>query len=83
MASKKTEPERLAVLETKVTNIEQGQARVEVKMDTLIDKIDSNFVTKDEFKAYKQSQIWQKLLIAIGFTFIGALITYFFNNIGK
>ncbi len=40
-------------------------------------------VTRREFDAYKQAQVWQKALIGTSFTFIGALIAYFVNNITK
>lgn len=79
----KTSNERLAIMETKVIGMERQLGSVEIKIDSLIEKIDSNFVTKDEFAEYKKAQIWQKLLIGIGFMVIGALVTYFFTNIGK
>ena len=40
-------------------------------------------VTRREFDAYKQAQVWQKALIGVSFTFIGALITYFIQNVTK
>ena len=43
------------------------------KMDTLIEKVDSNFVTKEEFESYKQAQMWQKILIAVASMAIGSL----------
>jgi hypothetical protein len=79
----KSDPERLSVLETKVDNLGQSQDRMEIKLDSLIEKVDSNFVTKGEFREYQKSQVWQKVLIAIGFTFMGGLVTYFINNVTK
>jgi hypothetical protein len=79
----KSDPERLSVLETKVDNLGSSQDRMETKLDSLIEKVDSNFITKDEFRAYKQSQVWQKALISIAFLLIGGLTTYFFTNIGS
>lgn len=40
-------------------------------------------VTRREFDSYKQAQVWQKALIGVSFTFIGALISYFVQNITK
>lgn len=50
----KTEPERLAVLETKVSNIESGQVRIETKVDALIDKFDNNTVRPADFAALQE-----------------------------
>ncbi len=42
---------------------------------------DAKVITRNEFEAYKNSQVWQKALISVSFTFIGALIAYFVNNV--
>lgn len=44
---------------------------------------DPKIVTRKEFEAYKQAQVWQKALISVSFTFIGAVIAYFVQNITK
>lgn len=78
-----TQSERTAKLEVQANNIEKKVDDLASKMDTLIEKVDLNFVTKEEFESYKQSQMWQKILIAVASMVIGGLLTYFFNTIGK
>lgn len=78
--SKETE---IAVLQTQMTTAQKDITEIKADIKTIIATLDGNFVTKDEFKQYKQAQVWQKLLIAIGFTFMGALVTYFINDITK
>lgn len=70
-------------METKVNGLQSDVTEIKADLKTLIEKVDSNYVAKDEFKTYKQSQVWQKALIAISFSFIGALITYFINDITR
>jgi hypothetical protein len=62
----------------------------EIKMDikTIIATLDGNFVSRGRFEdfeknfeSYKKSQLWQKLVIAFGFSLMGALIGFFFNHI--
>lgn len=79
----KSNDERLAIMETKVNTLQSDVTEIKSDLKTLIDKIDSNYLTKDEFKAFKQSQVWQKALIAVLFSFIGALITYFINDLAR
>lgn len=78
--SKETE---IAVLQNQMKVAQADITEIKADLKHLIDTVDNNFVTKGEFAEYKKSQIWQKVLIALGFTLIGALVTYFFSTVGK
>jgi len=78
--STQTEREQIAVLQNQVSTLQVDLKEVKTDIKHLIQAVDSNFVTKGEFAEYKKSQIWQKTLIAIGFTIIGALVTNFIAN---
>jgi hypothetical protein len=82
MGSKSTETE-ISILQEQMKVAQHDITEIKGDIKTIIATLDGNFVTKDEFKSYKQAQVWQKLLIAIGFTFMGALISYFVNDIVK
>jgi len=49
-----SEGERLAVLETKVNNIEKTTTDTSQKLDRLIEKIDDNFVKHSEIKSLEE-----------------------------
>lgn len=83
-------------LETEVSNLkiyrqQMAQDIHDLKSDVKEIKVflmgseteEPKIVTRREFDAYKQAQVWQKTLIGVSFTFIGALIAYFVNNITK
>ena len=83
-------------LETEVSNLkiyrqQMAQDIHDLKSDVKEIKVflmgseteEPKIVTRREFDSYKQAQVWQKALISVSFTFIGALIAYFVNNITK
>lgn len=84
--SVETEIESLKLYRTQMANdIQELKENVnEIKVFLMgSESQEPKIVTRREFDSYKQAQIWQKALIGVSFTFIGALITYFINNITK
>jgi len=79
--STQTEREQIAVLQNQVSTLQVDLKEVKADIKTIITTLDGSFVTKGEFTEYKKSQIWQKVLVAIGFAFMGALVTYFFSTV--
>lgn len=84
MASPESE---IAVLQTQMSAAQSDITEIKSDIKTVIATLDGNFVTTKEFVAfkkeydeYKRSQLWQKLLIALGFSLIGGLTAYFFNH---
>lgn len=98
---------KIALVEQRTTAIETFQLRFETKLDRLIDKLDTqvvtkkehdidmknikadfddickrlkhiedNMVTKESMKNYRNSQFWQKFLVAVGTGVITALVVY-------
>lgn len=46
----RAENERLAVLETKVENIEEGIEKLDAKFDAILEKLDDRYVPRSEHK---------------------------------
>ncbi len=77
----KSENSEIAVLQNQMSTVQTDITEIKSDIKTIIATIDGNFVTKAEFSEYKKSQVWQKALIAIAFSVMGALITFFFTHI--
>lgn len=87
--TKSTETE-IGILQEQMKVAQSDITEIKSDIKTIIATLDGNFVTKHEFETfqsayenYKRSQLWQKIIIAFGFALMGALIGFFFNNVGR
>lgn len=81
--STQSERTEIEVLKIQMTTAQKDISEIKADVKSIVSTLDGGFVTKAEFGEYKKSQAWQKIIIALGFTVIGALTTYFFTNVGK
>lgn len=84
---KSTETE-IGILQEQMKVAQSDITEIKTDIKTIIATLDGNFVSKGRFEdfektfvEYKKSQLSQKIVISLGFGIMGALITYFFNNI--
>jgi hypothetical protein len=71
-----TEATDIAVLKTKVENIEKVMVRVEQKIDAQTDL----YVTRTEFNEFKQRWFFSHTLAAVAGSVITGLIVYFLTH---
>ena len=76
MDHSKTNNERLAVLETKVENVEVILTRLETKIDVL----SSGFITRDEFNSLKSTRWRDSVILILVSSAIAALITFYVTH---
>lgn len=75
----KSENADIAVLQAEMKSVKETLLRIEGKLDLQ----STAYVNRSEFESYKKSQNVQKFFIAIVAIIIGALVTFFFTNVGK
>ena len=87
MQNKENTEIKIALIEQRVTSLEDYQKRIETKLDKILDKLDKEFVPRheyeedirvirDELKGYKSSQLWQKIIISIATAIFVSIVTY-------
>lgn len=77
--------ERLAILETNMTNIDKRLSGLETSMSALhgkFDLISQNYVAKATFDEYKKNKWLERILIVLATTVISGLVAFFLREAG-
>lgn len=77
---------KVAVLEEQMKTISKGMEMLVVKIDNLSDKIDSNYVKKEDFKPVRETveslKYWQAKVVGYA-AGVGLIIEIAFKYFGK
>lgn len=85
MTHEKADAERMAILETNMTNIDNRLKSLENSMGMLHGKFDlltQNYVAKDTFEEYKKNKWLERAVTVLITAFISGLVAFFLREKG-